>query len=293
MDRAIFRTVCWFSLFDYPLTAFEIWKWLFEPDRPYALEEVYDALASSEWLAQRVEQHDGFWWPIGRGTAKGAVVQRRERFVDAMRKYAKLRRALHYIRLFPSVQGVAAVNTLAWWNTRPDSDIDLLIIVRPGSIWLSRLFLVAPFALLKLRPADAEREDPFCFSFFTTTEALGFEHLQLGGGDPYLVYWSANVAPVLDRSGVWERFAHENRWVRARLPHAHEPRAVPPAAADTTPHAPGFAERFARRFQEQRFPEAIHALKNKDTRVVISDHMLKFHDNDRREEYRERWHELV
>lgn len=50
-----------------------------------------------------------------------------------------------------------------------------------------------------------------------------------------------------------------------------------------------FIERWSRRFQEHRFSPEIRAFSNQDSRVVITDRMLKFHTNDRRAHYRDRW----
>lgn len=217
---------------------------------------------------------------------------------------------MRYVRLVPGVVAVAAGNTLAWWNTRPDSDIDLLVVARPGTVWLARLLVVAPFALLGKRPG-ASAVDPFCFSFFATTDALDFSSLRLDGGDPYLAYWTRSLVPVLDRGGAFDRIRAENEWTREVLPNvdfARRPSLTPPRptglSSGRAPYEEGerngerrsfvatTLERVARAIQLRRFPPKIRALMNVDSRVVVNDRVLKFHENDRREEYRDRLNEL-
>jgi len=314
LDQSILRTVAWFSMFETPVTVFELWKWMLTPDRPYSLEETHAALDAA-WLRERLVETDGMWAirgstepllptpSVGSSASKESdyqhralVVERRTRFLDAARKFKKLRRAMRFVRLVPGVVGVAAGNTLAWWNTRPDSDIDLLVVTRPGTIWLARLLVVTPFALLGKRPG-ASAVDPFCFSFFVTADALDFSSLRLEGGDPYLAYWMRSLVPVLDRGGVFDQVITDNEWVDDLIPNARLPRRPP---LTPPPHEEGkrnggrpssvatILERLAKAIQLRRFPPKIRAIMNVDSRVVVSDHMLKFHENDRRAEYRTR-----
>lgn len=253
----MWKTVAWFSLFETPVTVFEIWRWLFEPDRAYGLDEVYAAL-EGEGLRGKLVGTDGMWTLAG-GSPGALAAERHARFLDAARKYGKLRRATRYLSRVPGVVGIAAGNTLAWWNTRPESDIDLFIVTRPGTVWTARLLCVLPFALLGRRPG-ASAVDPFCFSFFASEDALDLSALRLEDGDPYLDYWIRSLVPVFGT---------------VLAPAA--PAAVRPSAV----------ERLARRFQFRRLPRRIREMMNRDSRVVITDSMLKFHDRDRRAEYRD------
>ncbi len=298
LEQSIHRTATWFSLFETPVTVFELWKWMQEPDRAYSLEETHAAL-EGEWLRDRLVEVDGVWTTRLSGVSATAS-ERRTRFLDATRKFKKLRRAMRYVRLVPGVVAVAAGNTLAWWNTRPDSDIDLLVVTRSGVVWLARLLVVMPFALLGKRPG-ATSIDPFCFSFFATTGSLDFSSLRLEGGDPYLAYWVRSLVPVMDRGGVFDRILAENEWTREALMNVEtarrSPLTPPPnEKGKRNGGGPSFVatilERLAKTIQLRRFPPKIRALMNVDTRVVVSDRMLKFHENDRREEYRDKLNEL-
>jgi hypothetical protein len=191
----------------------------------------------------------------GTDLSETAVAQRQARYCDAMRKMRKLKRAVSYLSRIPGVAGIYAVNTLGLWHTREESDIDLFIRVAPGSVWTVRLLSVFPFALLKQRPEDGRR-DPFCFSFFADT-SVDLASVALPDGDPYLSAWQDAMVPVFER-----------------------PDARP---------VPRWAEAFAKRFQMRRFPKAISEKMNADTRVIVNDRMLKFHDTDRRAEYRDKW----
>lgn len=299
LEQSILKTVAWFSLFETPVTVFEIWKWMLEPDRSYSLEETYAALAG-EGLRGHLFGERGYWSLRVRSARNAgdighfaSVSERRARFLDAARKYAKLRRATRYLSILPWIEGVAAGNTLAWWNTRPESDIDLFIIARPGSIWLARLFAVAPFAIFGKRPGASEI-DSFCFSFFATADALDLSALALQGGDPYLAYWARSLVPILDRGGIFERFRTENAWATSELPHSRRfDSQTSHFFAQPSNTRCWMVERIARKIQMSRFPMRIRRMMNVDTCVVVTDRVLKFHDNDRREEYRDRLREIT
>jgi hypothetical protein len=170
LDLAIVRTLAWFSLFEYPLTSFEIWKWLKEPVRKYSFFEVESSLETSLWLRGRLVEKVGFW-TLKSQSIEIFVASRQARFLNAAKKYKKLRLAARYFSLFPFVRAVFACNNLAWHNTTSLSDIDLFIVVKPGTIWTSRLLLVLPFAFLKKRPI----QNPFSPTLHHSPLRKGFE----------------------------------------------------------------------------------------------------------------------
>lgn len=294
------RTLCWFSLFSYPLTAFEIWKWLCRPIASYRLEEVYRALADQGWLRDQIISQDGYFAlassPIG-----AWIALRQERFLDATKKYRKLRKATRLFSLLPMVRGVAASNTLAWWHTRPESDIDLFVIVRPGTIWTARFFMVLPFLLLRRRPqmagdhAHRQKSDPFCFSFFVTEQAMDLSRIALSK-DIYLAHWVRSLQPVLERRDIFSRFQEANIWVKRWLPQAGRGRAVHPVVSLKTragfPLPWHWLEAPLHILQRKHLPSRIKTMANQDTRVVLSRDMLKFFVEDRRADFYESWQTL-
>ena len=287
LEANIVKTVAWFSLFDYPLTTFEIWKWL---GVKISLIEVELTLQTSLWLRGRIEFKDGFY-VLGGRPVDTIISTHQERFLDAVRKFKKLNLAAKYFSLFPFVRAVFACNTLAWHNTTPSSDIDLFIVVSPGTIWLSRLLLVTPFRLLGRRP-NQNKIDPFCFSFFVTTKNLSTEKLLLPEGDPYMAYWLSSLIPVFDRDNVHKQLKKENCWLFELLPNIQEDKITTIPNTQSEFFLLQSFENFAKFFQNKFLPQAIKDLANLDSRVVISDSMLKFHLNDRRAYFRDEWKKL-
>ena len=289
LEQSILKTLCWFSVTDYPVTGFEIWKWLLEPDRVYDLSEVYRVLELSEWLRFRMMSIDGHY--SLRQEVPSSLSVRQEHYLDATRKYKKLRRAARFFSLFESVRAVAAVNSIAWWNTNASSDIDLFIITKPGSIWSARFWIVAPFILFGIRPhtESANVQDPFCFSFFASRSALKMEPLRLKEGDHYFAFWAKSIVPLFDRDGSIESFHRANVWAHTQLPNVSIRHSSVPSFAPVR-HS-GLFESFYRSVQQKRFPNSIRSIANKDSRVVITDDILKFHDLDRRAEFQKKYEE--
>ncbi len=267
-----------------------------QPARPHDLCEVQSILERSAWLKEKLQSFDGFWSVKREASISSLVQTRQERFLDAERKFKRLRRAARYFQLLPGVRAVAAVNSLAWWGTTENSDIDLYVVTKPGLIWSSRFWLVLPFALFKARPGQEQTgRDPFCFSFFSTQASLQLEELCFPR-DYYLAFWVKSLVPLLDRDSSFSEFHRVNRWAsqllpnaRGRIPdHRHIPRFCP-----RVPVQSRLVESVFRSFQRRRLPVHLRDLANQDSRVVVNDEMLKFHDQDRRVEFRDRFEALT
>ncbi len=283
-EQSIFRILAYMAYTKFPLTAFEIWKWC--DDEALSLHDVMTTLADSMWLREHgVQEFDGFF-AIG-----DTVAWRQERMARTTDALRKSRRAAWFVRwasLLPWVRMVAVCNSLAHSFTNTDSDIDLFVVTKPGRLWSTRLVLTGALALFRLRPGEAKR-DPICLSFFIDTEHVDLAPVKIGADDPYLHMWIATLAPILDRNDVITTLRATNRWIRPALPKSHRVRrssAFVVAGRFALPDI-GVFESVAERLQRARFPRALRESMNRDTRVVVTDGMLKFHENDRREAIRD------
>lgn len=280
LERDCYRVVAYFDIFHYPVTAFEVWKWLYAPTQPWTFCDVMTALRESTALRSQVHEYRGFY---GLGDVAVNVADRQERFLDALRKYRRLMRVLQYLARLPHVEGIAVCNSLAFHHTTAESDIDLFLITQPRRVWTVRFLAVAAMAAMRLRPGEA-RQDPVCCSFFVDHDLLPMAGLKIAEDDPYLAMWHATLTPLVDRGHVFARLRAENAWVSVVLPHAPPTRRPIIHRRTIRWQLPGslVAEETLRTFQERRLNAQVTRLKNKDSRVVVNNKMLKFHENDRR-----------
>lgn len=284
LELSLYRTLAYFSYFQYPLTSFELWKWLLEPMEPVTLAQVIETLKVSEWLRTRLNEEHGFY---ALGPVREWRIDRHTRFLDAMRKYRKAESVARWLGHLPWVEGIAVCNSLSWYATHQDSDIDLFIVASPGRVWSVRMLTTLPLALLRQRPTERVR-DPICLSFFCSPAALAFENLKIHGQDPYLAYWSQTLVPLVDRIQWLAAFQAQNGWLRTVLPNAGSVRRPPRFATAVPGRWPWLpiSEGLLKQLQFEKFPNSIRSLMNRDSRVIVSDAMLKFHEQDAREEIR-------
>ncbi|MBI4281158.1 hypothetical protein HY628_03095 [Candidatus Uhrbacteria bacterium] len=290
MRQAILKALAYFDLFDYPLTLIELWKYL--PGlTPCSLEEArQEVLKSRETGA--IEELNGFFFLPGRGEI---VRVRQQRYLIAERKYRRALRVARWLRRIPGIRLIAVANTLAWSHAAEASDIDFFIITRPGSLWTSRLLGVLPF--FWARPRPGRERDTFCFSFWATETALDLQKIACQPSDPYLAYWLASLVPVYDPDGLAEALWEANPWMSQYLPNARPVissfRRRVTASSRRSPTAVVAPRRLreaaARAAQLLWLPAGLRRLMNVDQRVVVTDELLKFHENDRRQEIFERY----
>ncbi|KKU49120.1 hypothetical protein A2936_04785 [Candidatus Uhrbacteria bacterium RIFCSPLOWO2_01_FULL_47_25] len=300
---SIVRTVAYFDLFDYPLTTFEVWKWLWREDgEGVSYGEVDRELEENPEIKKYIVQCSSFWCLKGR---ENIVATREERYRLAIAKLQRAWRIAHLFSYLPWIQGIAACNSLGYRNASAKSDIDFFIITRPGTIWLVRFLTVGFLAIFGLRPRTEKIADTICLSFFVASDAMNLEKLQKPDGDPYLVYWITQLTPLFGRGDIWQKFWEANAWIRKFIPNA-----LPTSGRGTWLYdeslstlakvhdrellskysLAAFMNKAVKRWQISRLPQRLRERATvESTDVVVSDQVLKFHDNDRRLEYRERW----
>ncbi len=294
IEKDIFRTLAFFSYFNYPLTSFELWKWQLNPIKKWSYSEIIEALQQPIWLRNFATEEDGFWSIYWKTTPiREQIADRHQRFINALSKYRRLQWLVKYLRRLPWIEGLAVCNSLSWHHTEPRSDIDLFLIVRPGYVWTSRLWSVTPLALLRQRPGE-RGTDPIDLSFFVTNAGMNLEPIQISSTDPYLALWTKSIIPIFGSKRVWQMWQSENRWVERILPAASWRKPSSRLRFSKKNSWPIFGhESSARTLQLKRLPEELRKLANVDSRVIVADHQLKFHKNDRREDIKQRLEEAM
>ncbi len=219
-------------------------------------------------------------------------IQAREIFQPRKRRRAVW--VAKYLARLSSVRFVALANTTAFGYARDFGDLDFFIIVKGGSIWRTRLFAVLPFKILGLLPDGDRVRDAVCLSYFISDDALDLSRHQLAGDDPYFRYWFLSPVPLYD-DGVSKELWEKNASLRAQHPVARV-WIAPPDLAASRPRLRlplfGFFEGIAKWIQLRWFPASIRAFMNVDSRVMVTDQVLKFHVEDGREEYRKKYYEI-
>lgn len=292
---AVAATLAYFDLFDYPLTLQELRRYL------YRYPHDGDIAPTTTDLLRALEDPtfggmSGFYFLVGRN---GIVAIRQKRFRMAERKYRRALAFARVARFLPSIRLITVCNSLAISNAGNQSDIDMFLVVRPGTVWATRLIVAGTLSLLGLRPTDTRHADMFCVSFYVSETNMDLASVALPDGDTYLRYWIASLIPIYDTGDMMRSLMEANRELLSDIP-AVRGEQVP--TARIVPLAPRWTsflmpfirliEPLARRFQMRKFPEPIRSKANRDSRVRISDDMLKFHVNDRRayfeDEFRKR-----
>lgn len=310
LTDSILRAVIYFDLFSYPLTARELYQCLWQPPQT-AYSELLEHL-SKLTVSGRLAVTFGYYHLPCRGQI---IETRRRAFLFQEKKLAIARRLIRKLRYVSGVRMVAVCNTVAAGWPEERSDVDLFIVVRAGRMWITRFLVTLVTTLMNLRRSGNSVANKVCLSFFITDDQLDISCVALSSPDVYLVYWLNQLICVYDADSLHDKLLNANKWAFDHLPYARNKaqdyfgnktqllarykvcdnalsRMVRRVATRLTNGWFGDAlERAARLLQHYKMGEKalIYNQQTHGAGVVISDNMLKFHETDKREEYRRQW----
>ena len=219
----------------------------------------------------------------------------------------KIREVADKIALEYQPEKIILFGSFAWGTPNKDSDIDLFIVIEQGHIWLSRFLITMLLSIFRLRRTKKKINDRLCLSFYVTDKNLDLSRISIDGEDIYLAYWLSNLTPVYDPQNLLKRIVKENVWATETLRHFGNVYNMGQLwRVEKLNRMAGFVNFFekiwsteygnlledqARSIQMSKMRKNKSVQDEQDTRVVINDEMLKFHENDRRKLYRQKWQE--
>jgi hypothetical protein len=240
---------------------------------------------------------------------------RREFVFLSEKKFKIARRAAKILKFIPSIKMIAVCNNFYY---REESDVDFLIITSAKRLWLTRFFATIILDILHLRARGKKTADRICLSFYISENNLNLEDVALkspllfkegsGGGfegDPCLACWLAFMEPIYGYD-TYEKF-----WQANNLPDSWFKKIFPNAELRCPPNNRrvrdnifsiiikkiggiiifggwgNFLEKIVEKIQRLKLSPRVKELAaQENTNVVLDERMLKFHEEDDRENFR-------
>ena len=161
LSKALIRTLLYFDIFQYPLTAKELQQYCQEEKiNEQEVNDCLESLVDENLLNER----EGFYFSGSDET----IVARRKAGNQQADKYRKIaQRFSKIIARFPFVKGICISGSVSKGYADIDSDIDYFIITKSGRLWICRTLLVL---FKKVFLFNSHKY--FCVNYFIDTQTL-------------------------------------------------------------------------------------------------------------------------
>ncbi len=224
LAKNILTTIVYYDVLDYPLTIFELEKYLMKSTEINLGKEKMkeDALAIKKALAEAelkkyVEEFRGFYFLHGR---KKLVQQRIEKNKTSQQKLKIIKKVVCWLRFVPTVKMIAITGKVAMNNAHSKSDLDLLIVLKQGRIFTGRILVTGLVHILGKRRYGYKIADRVCLNCFLAEDALRI---------PLMDFFSASeysfMVPVFGWK-TFQKFQLENAWIKNYKPNYNIPKIV-------------------------------------------------------------------
>ncbi len=219
ISKNILATICYYDCLNYPLTSFEIWRYLIEADYCNiaendsgiaSLAEVVECLEDKKFQ-ETVGFERGFYFIKGR---QDLVDKRLRGNKTAILKMQKMKKFIWFLRFAPFVKMIGVTGRLAMKTATSGSDWDLLVVLRGGRIWTGRTFFTLAAHILGKRRYGKKIRNRFCLNYFVTDKTLEITNKDLFSANEYFFMF-----PIFDSGNIFEKFQAENIWIKKFHPN--------------------------------------------------------------------------
>ncbi len=294
LEEAIYKTMIFFDLFSYPLTAYEVWQYLPLKTDYLTCRKYLDSLAEE----QKISEKESFYYLKNQ---EKNLDLRNKRYHYSNRKIDIAKRMVKLFSFIPWLKFVALSNLIGRHNMRDGSDIDLFIITSKNRLWLTRFFCAGFMKILNKRPNKKTKRDKICLSFYVDEEHLNLKDLALKeGGDYYFYYWLTGLYSLYDKEGYYFYLMKNNNWLKNYLPNidlflsnqSYTPnfnfKKRKNIVSKFNQKVFSYLEKISSNFQKRIMPKVLKEKANLDSQVIISQGILKLYLLDRRKEFKQR-----
>ncbi len=282
--NAITQTILYSDVFGFPLSKRELWYFLKSPTKI----SKSDFSIAFEKLPKEVLKIRGYYCLSNR---LATVVQRIDRKSFNRDKYMVAKSAASILSKIPTVIFIGISGSLALGNAKKDDDIDLFVVTRKNTIWITRLVSLVILQTLGLRRKrlSVETANKVCMNMFIDEENLV---LPKARHDVYTAHEIAQLKPLVDKNNTYNRFLLANEWVNMFMPNVLKVAFKKSKKFKFSKTSSRFVYRILNAYINYIFANVIteniakviqrNKIKMHTTNETISDSLLAFHPKDYR-----------
>lgn len=153
------------------------------------------------------------------------VTSRAEKELFSREKMKMLGAVREVLMLNENILMVGITGSLAMNSASKESDIDLMVITKKGTLWQTRLKTLLKLRKLNIsfrRAGEREQSDRLCMNIWMDESDLRIE-----AQNPYTAHELAQIVPLINRGGAYDKLLDVNRWILNYWPNAVHIKKMP------------------------------------------------------------------
>jgi len=214
-EQAILQTLLYSDVFNFPLRKEELWQFLISK-QSIQKEAFETALKEMSSRGSAICNDSGYYCLAG----KEAIIEKRMQNLPYLKKKLLIaRRAAYYLSFIPTIYFIGVSGGLAAENVEKSDDIDLFIITKKRTLFMTRLFVLGLMEVMHLRRKrdDADPADKVCLNLLIDEESLRWPQEKQ---DLYTAHEIVRLRPLFERHNTYRRFLEHNQWAADFFPNA-------------------------------------------------------------------------
>ena len=204
---AIIKTLCYFTIFEYPLTLDQIRKYLH--GFRASCTQVKKVLENTSII----NSHGRYYFFADKKKDVFLRIKRKRVSVKLLQEAKKIAKQLCFI---PTIKLIGVSGSLSMNNCKSNDDIDLFIITRKHSLWFSRVFVVG---LIWFLGKKRSRYNGFSKGKVCTNMWMGDENLQVTKKNIYTAHELAQLKVLVNKGSTYQKLLFNNQWIYRYLPN--------------------------------------------------------------------------
>lgn len=212
MEKAILKTLIYADIFDYPLKAYEIHKWLIGSKATLRqTEKALERLSKKE----KVKRKKGYYFLTGKEKLVG------KRLIKEKQSKKHLLRAkiiTTFLKVIPFIKLIGISGGLAMENADKKDDIDLFIVTKKNRLWLTRLLTIGILGLMGVR-RKAEMSSSKAAGKLCPNILIEEDKLEQENKDIYTAHEVLQMKILWQRNGIYSKYLEDNQWSFKFLPN--------------------------------------------------------------------------
>lgn len=204
LKKNITKTLLYYDIFSHPLKSEEIYSFL--PKNSISQQDVTDFLSeASKKNDSPFAEKDGYYYIKPAEDNVGKRIEK-ENYSKKMWKRAGM--ITHIIKRFPYVRAVFITGSLSKNSSDRTSDLDFMLITKPGGLWIARTMLMLFKKIIFLNSYKL-----FCINYYITED-----NLEISDKNIFTATEIATIKPTYN-SALMKKFIENNGWISNFFPN--------------------------------------------------------------------------